>query len=411
MAQSSNSPAGRRIVVMTAGNPCYNPRPVKEADALGRAGHDVTLLTMAAAGGAREADRELTQGAPYRHEWVFWGLTAASSLRSRTRVWLARKAARAGFETRHSLGVIGPLERRAFAMKADLFIVHTEIPFWIGTRLMRAGRRVAADFEDWHSEDLLPQDRRNRPLRLLRGIEKALVNGAAYTSTTSASLSNALSGRYGGPLPLAIANAFPLQAAPRTAFRGPVPSILWFSQTVGPGRGLEAFVAGWALVGRPSRLVLLGAVSDKTRADLLHLVPENLRERVSFVPAVSPLQLPSFIAGHDVGLALEDPSIPNRDLTITNKILQYMNAGLAIIASDTAGQREALSFAPGAGVVCNTGDAPRLAAEIDSLIGNPARMDAMGRASRRAAEMKYCWEKQAPLLLERVAAVLAGPAP
>jgi glycosyltransferase involved in cell wall biosynthesis len=142
----------------------------------------------------------------------------------------------------------------------------------------------------------------------------------------------------------------------------------------------------------------------------MRLVPENLRERVSFVPAVPPTQLPSFIAQHDIGLALEDPSIPNRDLTITNKILQYMNAGLAIIASDTAGQREALSFAPGDGVVCDTKVAPRLAAEIEPLLGDPSRIDAMGRASRLAAERKYCWERQAPLLLEKVSAVLAKPA-
>ena len=35
----------KRILILSPGSPCRNPRPVKEADALGRAGYDVTLLT------------------------------------------------------------------------------------------------------------------------------------------------------------------------------------------------------------------------------------------------------------------------------------------------------------------------------------------------------------------------------
>ena len=35
-----------RILIISAGHLCRNPRVVKEADALGRAGHDVTVLTV-----------------------------------------------------------------------------------------------------------------------------------------------------------------------------------------------------------------------------------------------------------------------------------------------------------------------------------------------------------------------------
>lgn len=188
-----------QIVVVTAGHPCCNPRPVKEADALGRAGYDVTLLSMGGVPGLDSVDREVTKGAPYRHESVPFGRSLASNLFGRARVWLARNAVRAGLETIHALGIIKPLERRVSELSADMFIVHTEMPFWIGTRLLRKGRRVGADFEDWHSEDLLPSYQAIRPLRLLRRVERTLIHGAAYTSTTSVALSNALVERYGGP--------------------------------------------------------------------------------------------------------------------------------------------------------------------------------------------------------------------
>jgi len=47
----------------------------------------------------------------------------------------------------------------------------------------------------------------------------------------------------------------------------------------------------------------------------------------------------SRIAEHDIGFAGEMPHCRSRDLTVTNKILQYLLAGLAVVASGTAGQR------------------------------------------------------------------------
>src|SRR5690606_18129969 len=46
------------------------------------------------------------------------------------------------------------------------------------------------------------------------------------------------------------------------------------------------------------------------------------------------------IAEHDVGFALENSEIKSRDLTITNKMFQYLQGGLAVIATSTKGQRE-----------------------------------------------------------------------
>ena len=48
----------------------------------------------------------------------------------------------------------------------------------------------------------------------------------------------------------------------------------------------------------------------------------------------------SRIAEHDIGFAGEQNYCRSRDLTVTNKILHYLLGGLAVIASDTAGQRQ-----------------------------------------------------------------------
>jgi hypothetical protein len=122
-------------------------------------------------------------------------------------------------------------------------------------------------------------------------------------------------------------------------------------------------------------------------------------------------ELPSQIAQHDVGLALEQSSIVNRDLTITNKILQYLNAGLAVAATPTAGQREVLARAPDAGRLIDLGSPAAAAVSLDELIGDRERLAATQRCARAAAGSTYCWEREAPRLVEIVATALARPAP
>ena len=135
---------------------------------------------------------------------------------------------------------------------------------------------------------------------------------------------------------------------------------------------------------------------------LLPELPTDFRARIEFLPLVPPDELPAIIARHDIGLALEDASIRNRDLTITNKILQYLNAGLAIVASDTAGQREVLNRSPEAGFIAATADEPTFAAQLDQLLKDSARLHASQRAARQLAEDCYCWEREAPRLIELV---------
>jgi len=400
-----------RILIISSGSPCRNPRPLKEAETLGRAGHEVTLLTVSESPALDEIERALVAGRPFRHVSVGKNPGGPARFFRRVRQRLATQANTAGFSTLHSLGQVGPLRRRAFALPAELTIVHNELPFWIGCDLLRIGRKVAADFEDWHSEDLLPADRRGRPLARLRQLERHLLLHAAYTTTTSAALSAALAARHGAPPPQVLTNSFPLQSDPRTGPPGTPPAFFWFSQTLGPGRGLDEFCDAWVRTVQPSRLVLLGHPSPGYASRLLARLPSGFAGRVTLRSLVPAPELPSLIAQHDVGLALEQSSIVNRDLTITNKILQYLNAGIAVAATPTAGQREVLARVPGAGRLIDLASPAAAAAMLDELIGDRERLVAAQRSARVAAESIYCWEREAPRLVAIVAAALARPAP
>ncbi len=405
-----------RISIVSSLHLCRNPRVWKEASALANAGHDVTLVHVSAHPDYEVVDERMMAGAPFRRLKVdLLGtrpMERLSAFSRRSMIWLARRLNRGiGANLPGALGPGRALRRLTAGTRADLVIVHTEAGAWAGAQLLRRGWNVAADFEDWYSEDLLPEARRSLPLQRLKAIEGELLQKAAYVSAPSEAMADALQRAYGGNHPLALSNSFPLQPepAPRTANR--VPELVWFSQTIGPGRGLELFLAAWSRTPLPAFLTLIGAVTDAYRASLLSTLPASLRARLTFQAPVPADDLPAFLARFDVGLALEQGDPPSRDLTITNKILQYLNAGLAVFASDTAGQREVLEREPAAGVLAPLGDAVAAAAALGRLLEDRRELAIRQAAARRLAERVYRWEREIPRLLAAVdGAVAAGPA-
>lgn len=396
-----------RILILTNGPLCRNPRVVKEAETLGRAGFHVEVVGVANHPRSAEIDLLLCRGAPFRVAPIVLlpGSGPASfGRRLEVRFW-RELATRFGFRTIHSLGPARSLWAEARRRTADLIIVHNEIGHWTGLRLAARGRLVAADIEDWHSEDLRPEDRRSRPLSLLREIERRLLTECCYTSTTSHSLADRLHEHYGGKRPAVLTNSFPLQPTPRTP-RNPSAAVpvrfFWFSQTIGPGRGLEQFFTAWDRMPPPSQLTLLGEDRGQFAATLMGGLSPARRDTVQTMEPLPPDELPGEIARHDVGLALEDASVASRDLTITNKILQYLNAGLAVVATSTAGQREVLAHAPDAGVFIDPANPSNTVRVLNDLLAARASLASRQRTARRLAEDVYSWELEAPKLLRLV---------
>lgn len=404
----------RSVTVLTNGHLCRNPRVIKEATALGKAGYNVVVVGVRNHPASDRLDADLLRSAPFRLESLnLLPGGGPSSFLARLEVKFRRSLAARGI--RKSIGALGParaLLRAAERRSADLTICHNEIAHLAGVRLLVHGRRVAADIEDWHSEDLLPEDRKHRPIDLLRSVERTLLHRCSHVTTTSEALARALHARYGGRRPEVITNSFPLQPDPLTPETSRVSParFFWFSQTLGPGRGLESFLRAWGRSESNSEVVLLGEDRGHYAERLRSLVPPGCRSKLSFRALVPPADLPGVIAEHNIGLALEDASIVNRDLTITNKILQYLNAGLAVVATPTAGQREVLSNSPQAGIILdfNDTDAP---ARLRELMSDGAQLKSRRTAARGLAEMRYCWEREEPVLLAAVARSLAGKHP
>jgi len=405
-----------RILILGTGHLSNNPRLLKEASTLAESGYSVTVLGKRYLKHLDDSDHSIAIKSPFTYRYIdMLGTSSCSKfhilgLIRRSEARIAQGLVKyLKWESAEALGPSSALLHAAREIPADLTIVHNEAAQWVGIQLIAQGRRVAVDFEDWNSEDLLPRDRATRPIGLLRRNERKLLRQACYATTTSEALAEALYARYGGQRPEVITNSFPLPPLNSRSDTHKPPAFFWFSQTIGPGRGLEPFLAAYAQTSQPSRLTLLGQVRPDYRHYLLSLLPDHLRSRVSFHALVSPEELPQVIAQHDIGLALEQPKILNRNLTITNKILQYLGAGLAIVATATQGQREVLARLPTAGVILeDLHDETITAKTLGALLSDRSALHERQCAARQLAELHYCWEREAPKLLALVERTLQG---
>jgi len=79
---------------------------------------------------------------------------------------------------------------------------------------------------------------------------------------------------------------------------------------------------------------------------------------------------------------------PSRNEGLSNTILEYMAAGLPVVATDCGGNRE-LVHPPDGGAIADTGDAESIAAAILSFLRDPASSQAAGKRNREVVEREF----------------------
>lgn len=388
------------ICILTQSHLCRNPRVLKEAITLAKAGYQVHILTNNFSAELHQQDNAAISQYPNIRLQIVSDLSKInfSSFTDK----LINKFARLlnkhlGLETSLSLGY-GALRYydKAKSIKADLYICHQELATYIGTKLLEAGHKVGFDLEDWYSEDLLPQARQSRAVHLLKKAEQIALNKGTFCITTSQAMAQKLSETYSSPRPGVIYNVFPSPDISKTstAFSRPL-KLCWFSQTIGEGRGLEPFIRLLNNLNNPIELHLLGNINADYKGTLIRLMPKQ--HHLYFHEIVPAHQLPEKIAAFDMGLALELDTPISRNYTITNKFFQYIQSGLPVVVSKTSGQAEAFEkFKPGFMLSQKPGKT-----EISRLyawLNDPVALQT-AQAKAIEASKVYNWENESEKLL------------
>lgn len=407
------------VLLLTCNHPTSNPRVVKEANALAEAGFQVEVATSALPGGRSTVVPEPKT----------WRLTYLNQRLALVAIWrhrILKKTARFWpVSLRPPLASYGSLfwDLYQYAKEnrdSQILSLHLEPALLAGQAAGLISDGVV-DFEDWYSEDLLPESRSPALNEALRKAERAALHEAVCCWCPSQAMASALAKRYRSKEPLVIRNTFPRRTLktdglwkdrpemvrwmPRndpTAARpkeAPV-SIHWFSQTIGPGRGLETLFQALEGLEGNWELHLRGNLKGYEQW-LERVCPTGVKGRLKVHTLVENGELPSRIAEHDIGFAGEPKEPPNKNFTISNKFFQYLQAGLAVVASDTAGQCEAAASSDGAAILYPSGNEQNLRKAVQRLVKNRDELAKMQLVAWEAGE-RLCWENESPPLVEVV---------
>ncbi len=178
--------------------------------------------------------------------------------------------------------------------------------------------------------------------------------------------------------------------------------------------GLDVAFKALALLdrGRKVRLNVIGRGDYLNEAKNL-AAAMNLKERVSFLPAVPIEQLPAMLTQADAGLVPNRPSAATH-LMLPVKMMEYAASGIPIIAARLRTVEH--YFGDGAVRLFEAGNPAALAEAIDELAENPARRAQLAQSAARVAEalswkhQSQCYFEAIDSLLRPKTAALANPA-
>ena len=115
--------------------------------------------------------------------------------------------------------------------------------------------------------------------------------------------------------------------------------LLVYAGGLAPARGVHTVVG--ALTALPDVHLAVVSRAESTYTQLLRRLADDcsVSDRVHIVPFVEPNEVVSYLTGCDIGLS---PLLhaPNHDWALTNKFFEYLQAGLAVVTSDTPVQAD-----------------------------------------------------------------------
>lgn len=402
------------VCILTPYNPAENPRVVKEAAALLGAGYRVTVVCGSYAGWSRQfAADALPHGCAVRE--VRYGAAAppADRLVQLGRRFGGRMLVAAGASTAQAAILANSdatpgLRRAALQTDADLYVAHYTAALPAAADAARARNALYAfDAEDYHLGEIPDAPERARERSIVRAIERTLLAGCAHLTAASPGIADAYAAEYGLPRPEVVLNVFPRGNAPEapTAHGAaePRPSVYWFSQTIGPNRGLECAVQALALARTRPHLHLRGTPAAGCLDSLRQLASAaGVGAHVHVLAPAPPHEMERLAARHDLGLVGETGYTHNRRIALTNKQFSYLLAGVPAVMSDVPAHRAFARDAEGAATLYKTGDAASLAAQLDEMLENPQRLAAMRLRAFQLGQERFNWEVEQGKFLARV---------
>jgi len=409
----------KSICLVTPGQPSTNPRLVKEADALDKAGYDVQVVASKYQEWADEADTAF-EDRNWSIHWLHYGPMASRprDLWQRVRRRASKElveifGARPGLTERAFHYTIPELTRATRGVPADLYIAHNLAALPAAYRAAQEhNAALGFDAEDFHRGELPDTPENALERRITADLEERYIPRCEYVTAASEGIGMAYADMLDIEPPTTILNVFPWSErehnVPNAALATEVPdgkrSLYWFSQTIGADRGLEDALRALPALPEDVILSLRGQWSPGYEETFRGQAEQlGVADRVRHLDLVPPDELVPRSAQHDVGLALEQPLVStNRKICVTNKLFTYLLAGVPFVATDTPGQRPLVEDLSEVARLYAPGEVEAFSEHVANLLA----ASELREKALRAARQRYCWEVEQSTFLQVVHDVL-----
>ncbi len=407
----------KRVVIVTTSPLISNPRVVKEASWLAKAGYGVTVLRGPVLPALSRSEAELNAKLSDHVEIraVDWNTNRFLKLKS----GLAQKAFRALHQSTRYFGpraytrLFSEFKSALNSLQADIYIAHnlTALPVTFQTARQN-GCPVAFDAEDFHSGQFAESEKSTYDYKLTVEIEREYIPKCDYVTAASSGIADAYATMLNVRKPTVILNVFPLEetrvrltteqieqerpAGARTVY--------WFSQTIGPERGLETAVEALRYLPEDVALVLRGVWANGYEGQLRALaLGLGVESRLHYRPSAAPWEMIAYAACHDVGLVIENTQTVNRDICVTNKLFTFLAGSVPCVLTDTQGQRPFAAELTKSTRVVPQNSASEMAQAILELLSDPtsARQEAL-----QVTRQRYNFDVESRELIKLVGSAL-----
>lgn len=183
--------------------------------------------------------------------------------------------------------------------------------------------------------------------------------------------------------------------------------VVTFVGTLKPWHGVTDLITAAALARQQWSLRIIG---DGPEMETLRAQAERLGVEADFRGAVAPEEIPAHMAGSAIGVApYPDLGGLEQQYFSPMKVLEYLAAGLAVVASDVGQIPQLLEEGPQLhGVLVAPSDPTALAAALDDLAASPQRRARLGRDGRLLAEERHSWARVVTRILELAGVAQGG---
>ncbi|RYE25745.1 MAG: hypothetical protein EOP42_21220, partial [Sphingobacteriaceae bacterium] len=300
------------------------------------------------------------------------------------------------------------LLKKALQHPADLYIAHNLAALPVAVLAAKKNKvKCGFDLEDFHRHET-SDDRNNFDVRLKTYIEEKYIPQSNYLTASSLQITALYQAIFLNREIVTLLNTFNVVkevSAPIAKTAEPL-KLFWFSQTIGLNRGLQDILSVLKILEQEEiELHLLGFLTEETQAELNRLMAELQFQKkpvLIFYNPISPDKIPLFASQFDVGLALEPGFCINNDAALSNKIFTYLQAGLALIASDTTAQKQFMVDNAELGFCYEKGNQQQLASILKQLIEHPDLLFSIKTNAYQAARNTLNWETESIKFLNLV---------